>query len=142
MADKFFKEKLFKLPSKKIGEIEQIINSTNSPLKKLFVSENLFDLSLFFTFICFCLIGLKFNKLPEKIPLYYSRPWGEEQLSLKVFIFLVPGLSFIFSLTNFIITKLFLKNEHNFILVMLNFFSFLFSFMGLITVTKIIYLML
>lgn len=142
MADKFFKEKLFKLPSKKIGEIEQIINSTNSPLKKLFISKNLFYLSLFFTIVCICLVGLNFNKLPEKIPFYYSRPWGEEQLSLKAFIFLVPGLSFVFSLVNFIVTKLFLKNENNFISVMLSFFSFLFSFMGLITVTKIIYIVL
>lgn len=30
------------------------------------------------------------NKLPPQIPLFYSRPWGEEQLTTPIFL-LIPG---------------------------------------------------
>lgn len=31
------------------------------------------------------------NKFPSQIPLYYSRPWGEDQLTTPMFLFLLPG---------------------------------------------------
>ena len=34
-----------------------------------------------------------YKHLPPQIPLFYSRPWGEEQLADTVFLWLPPGLA-------------------------------------------------
>lgn len=38
------------------------------------------------------LLGIFFAKLPPQVPLWYSRPWGEEQLASPVFLVLVPTI--------------------------------------------------
>ena len=32
------------------------------------------------------------NQIPPLVPLFYSRPWGADQLVPKYFVFLIPGL--------------------------------------------------
>jgi hypothetical protein len=39
-----------------------------------------------------------FQKLPPLVPLYYSRPWGEEQLAPKIMLLLLPGGCFLWYL--------------------------------------------
>ncbi len=41
------------------------------------------------------------GKLPVQVPLFYSRPWGEDQLAQKAYLWLLPGGAFLLSLSNF-----------------------------------------
>jgi hypothetical protein len=49
--------------------------------------------------------------LPPQIPLFYSRPWGEEQLVNPLGIFILPGLSLGFLLINLVITMTISREE-------------------------------
>ena len=55
------------------------------------------------------LIFLSF-RLPPQVPLFYSRPWGEEQLVSAGFIFLLPAIAFLMLFINFLASN-FLSQE-------------------------------
>lgn len=74
-----------------------------SPNDKLVSYSVLLSLFLFFFQTLFLL--LVYRSLPREIPLFYSRPWGQDQLALRWMIWLIPGLSFIFFLVNTILAK-------------------------------------
>lgn len=50
--------------------------------------------SLFFLAFGCVFLALFWSKLPPQIPLFYSRPWGEEQLAEKVQIIFLPTFAF------------------------------------------------
>ena len=55
---------------------------------------------------------LKFQTLPPQIPLFYSKPPGEDQLTDTWFILILPLLmNVLFFLNNFIYRRFFNKNE-------------------------------
>lgn len=62
-------------------------------LKKLIKDKScnlgikLFFLLLIFTFV---FLLFTFHSSPPQIPLFYSRPWGEEQLSTAAVLFVLP----------------------------------------------------
>lgn len=76
--------------------------------------------------------------LPEKIPLFYSRPWGEEQLASKNWLFLIPFSSLIVSTFSNQMGKFLRKKNGDFLSFVLNGISLLFSILGTVTVLKII----
>lgn len=39
----------------------------------------------------FLFLVLRFNQLPPELPLFYSRPWGDEQLGKPPHLFILPG---------------------------------------------------
>ncbi|MBI4057897.1 hypothetical protein HY405_01085 [Candidatus Microgenomates bacterium] len=45
--------------------------------------------------ILLLLLGFILKELPPEIPLFYSRPWGEEQIVHRYFIFLAPTVGII-----------------------------------------------
>ena len=54
---------------------------------------------------------LRFNTLPPQIPLFYSKPWGEDQLADSWMIFLLPViLDLLFFFNNFIYQRFFPEN--------------------------------
>lgn len=54
------------------------------------------------------IFSVEFNHLPPQIPLFYSKPWGEDQLAEVWMIFLLPILLSIFVIANnFIVKKIF-----------------------------------
>jgi hypothetical protein len=54
---------------------------------------------------------LRFNTLPPQIPLFYSRPTGEEQLADLWMIFILPFLlNFFYFLNQYLENKLFSDN--------------------------------
>jgi hypothetical protein len=56
-------------------------------------------------------VGLLFGKiLPPTIPLFYSRPWGEEQLASPLWLSLPLGMAITVTLGTLLANK-FLKNE-------------------------------
>lgn len=55
---------------------------------------------------------LKLKTLPPQIPLFYSRPWGENQLADTWIIFIIPLiLNFLYIINSFLYKKFFLGNE-------------------------------
>ncbi|MBP9690761.1 hypothetical protein KBD81_01635 [Candidatus Woesebacteria bacterium] len=53
-----------------------------------------------------------FRSLPEQIPLFYSKPWGEAQIADVWYLFLLPVLMHIVYFTNdFFVKKYFPEDE-------------------------------
>lgn len=68
------------------------------PQEKL--SRNLFLASLVFLVAATTVILLFWLKLPSKVPIFYSRPWGEEQLGAPISLFLPLVLASLFLIVN------------------------------------------
>jgi O-antigen/teichoic acid export membrane protein len=83
---------------------------------------------------------VKRSALPERVPFFYSRPWGQEQLAAKDFLFLIPLFSFLVFLLNYCLSVILLKREEKFLTVLSNCVALLFSALGAITLWKIIFL--
>lgn len=81
-------------------------------LKTSRVHSFLIILSFLFLGASILLLSLKFAGLPPEVPLFYSRPWGEERLAQKVWLWLLPGLSLVFLSTNLILTNILLKKDN------------------------------
>lgn len=86
------------------------------------------------------IILFKNNALPERVPLFYSRPWGEEQLVEKQYLFLIPSLSFVLFVINFQLVYLFVNKNEKFMAYISNSFALLFTSLGFITLLRIILL--
>lgn len=72
-------------------------------------SDKLSRFALKFSFFMLCLIFLFififWSKLPPQIPLFYSRPWGDEQLGSSYWLLILP-----FSLLGLLIFNLILSS--------------------------------
>lgn len=56
-------------------------------------------------------LAWRFPHLPEQIPLFYSRPWGEAQLADVWYILLLPILVHLFYFFNTYIIKRFFRDD-------------------------------
>lgn len=56
------------------------------------------------------LILISLGKLPPKIPIFYSMPWGEAVLSANIAIWILPVLNAVFSALDFFLISRF-KND-------------------------------
>ena len=85
------------------------------------------------------LLAWKFTSLPPKIPLYYSLPWGESQLSNTSSLFLLPTISITVLFIDNLFSVSFFKN-HSLISRLSTITSLLVSFFSIITLSKIVFL--
>jgi len=74
------------------------------------VNGQIFRWNIIFILSQLAILFVKFNNLPPQIPLYYSRPWGEQQLAPVSSIFILPVLSIIIMLLNNFLAVFFLKS--------------------------------
>ncbi|MBI2326896.1 hypothetical protein HYU92_01110 [Candidatus Curtissbacteria bacterium] len=81
------------------------------------------------------------SKLPPEIPLYYSRPWGENVLSPPVGLWLLPGIGLVCLIINFLI-ETFLISENKFLSRILAIFCFLVALTTLYGTFKIVSLLI
>jgi len=70
-----------------------------------------FQLSVLFWLGQISVIIFSWRYLPPQIPLFYSRPWGKEQLADPVGLFILPCLSLLVSLVNLILLITLFKKE-------------------------------
>lgn len=103
-------------------------------------TENIKVINWLVILFSFLVIALKWRVLPPQIPLFYSRPWGEDQLAGKEMIFLIPVASFGISLINEILARVFFKKAGVFFEKISFYSSFLISILGCISLLKIIFL--
>jgi hypothetical protein len=101
------------------------------------VNRNIFRWNLFLIIFQLIFIFIKFNDLPQQIPLYYSLPWGENQLANAASLFLLPTFSIIILLLNNLIATFFLKTIPIFFYLLAT-FSLIFSLLSSISLIKII----
>lgn len=59
----------------------------------------------------FLILAFFWKKLPPQVPLFYTKPWGEEQLAKDFFLWLLPSLSLILTLINLRIASLLYKDQ-------------------------------
>ena len=83
------------------------------------------------------LIVLFFSQLPPKVPLFYSRPWGNTQLADPLHLFFLPGSSILVLIINSIVAAMYIDHEE-FYSYCLSWVSSIFSIFCLITLVKII----
>ncbi len=79
----------------------------------------------------------KFNQLPPEVPLFYSLPFGEEQLATTSQLFFIPIFSITIGLINTIFAAVFLPN-HQLLSRLLIIFSVIYSLLSLVTIYQII----
>ena len=103
--------------------------------------KQIFRLAFLFWLIEILLITLTWSSLPPQVPLFYSRPWGAEQLVHPAVLFLLPGLGFLAFLLNLIILS-FLPKEEKLLPQILISFLLVFNFLSLIALSQIIRLVL
>lgn len=76
--------------------------------------------------------AVTFQHLPPQLPLFYTRPWGEDQLADLWMLSIIPVLMHVFFFTNVWLAKRFFKKE-TFVarmLIFLNWFLLL-SYFGI-----------
>lgn len=98
-------------------------------------------LFLFILIICFIILAVVFKKLPPAIPLYYSLPWGEDQLAKPSDLFIIPFSLILIFLLNLVLSLTFLKKDP-FLTKFLIWNSCFVALAGLITLIKIIFLII
>lgn len=106
------------------------------PPKKL-IKASQFTAGFFILSSC-AILTFFFTKLPPEVPLFYSRPWGEEQLTNPVMLWLLPGTNLIIFLGCFLLGKV--LNEEKLLWQITAWTSTLFSFLSFLTILKIIIL--
>jgi hypothetical protein len=86
---------------------------------RLFISTLMSDkiIVVSFKYITFLLVtyilivGIFIFRLPPQIPLFYSRPWGTEQLARSSFVFVVFAINLFIIIFNSILSAFFLEKE-------------------------------
>jgi len=92
---------------------------------------------LFFWVAQFLVIILAWSRLPPQLPLFYSRPWGEDQLTTSAGLLLLPVLSFLVFFINFIFF-VFVPKEEKLMRQILTASAAVFSLLCLVTLLQII----
>jgi UDP-GlcNAc:undecaprenyl-phosphate GlcNAc-1-phosphate transferase len=53
--------------------------------------------------LCYTILAYAYTNLPELVPLWYTKPWGEGILSSKINLFIIPLVATLFTATIFIL---------------------------------------
>lgn len=95
--------------------------------------------NVIFIIIQIAFLFWKFNFLPPQIPLYYSLPWGEGQLTQASLLFIFPTISLILLLINHLFAISLVKTSLLLSRILL-IISLIFSFLSLVAILHIVYL--
>lgn len=86
------------------------------------------------------IIMFKRSLLPDRVPLFYSRPWGAEQLAPRNYLFLLPVISLLILLLVLIAGHWLFQDKEKIVGKISEGFSLLFSLLATITIFKIVFL--
>lgn len=84
-------------------------------------------------------ILVSFSFLPKRLPLFYSLPWGEEQLSTPQQLLIIPSLIICITLINIVLSWQLHKSQYFFKLI-LSFTAVISSVLLLVSLLKIFFL--
>lgn len=100
-----------------------------------------FQLSFLLLTAQIVILAFFWQKLPPQVPLFYSRPWGEEQLVSPLVLLFLPITSLLVILTNSIMASL-ITREGKLASQFLVIFGTVFNFLCLVTLFKIVTLVI
>jgi len=103
--------------------------------------KQIFQLAMVVWLVEVLLIIIVWTFLPPQVPLFYTRPWGEEQLVHPANLFILPGFGLLVFLINLFILS-FVPKEEKLINQVLISLILVFNFLSLITLIQIIRLAL
>jgi len=75
------------------------------------LTKTITQINFFFLFAQILIIVFVWRFLPPEIPLFYSRPWGEDQLIKYPGIIILPAVCLIIFFTNVVVARLATKEE-------------------------------
>lgn len=101
------------------------------------INSQIFRWNIIFIVFQLAFLIYKFNDLPQQVPLFYSLPWGRNQLAYASSLFLLPTFSIIIGLINNLLAAFFFKLIPLFSRLLI-IFSLLFSLLSSITLFQII----
>lgn len=107
-----------------------------TPQDRLYVWITL--LAAFIAIILSLSILFFFRFLPNKLPLFYSLPWGERQLATLPQLLTIPTITILITLINLIVAKQ-LHSSQSFLKMVLNLASFITTVILTITFIKIVF---
>jgi hypothetical protein len=81
----------------------------------------------------------RWNRMPPLVPLWYSRPWGIDQLAQPIWLFLLPLGGLVLYFINLFVS-MYITAEYLIFTQTLFLASFLINFLSFITLVKIIFL--
>lgn len=70
-----------------------------------------FSLYLGLLFLTLAFLLLIWRRLPLQLPLFYSLPWGEEQLGTPLMLLILPSSSLVIGIINFFLAAMFWKSQ-------------------------------
>lgn len=100
-------------------------------------NHQIFRWNIIFIIAQLAFLIFKFNNLPNQIPLYYSLPWGDSQLTAVSTLFLLPTFSIVFLLIDHLLATFFFNSIKIFSHLLIT-TSLIFSILSFITLFKII----
>jgi hypothetical protein len=110
-----------------------------SAVKKNWIVQLVNKFVLFVSICSIAAIVLRWNTLPPLIPLWYSRPWGTDQLAQPIWLFILPIGSILLYFVNLTIS-MYLTAEYLIFTQILFITSLLVSLLSFITLIKILFL--
>lgn len=103
------------------------------------INSRILRWNIIFIIIQIAFLFWKFNLLPPQVPLYYSLPWGESQLAQASLLFIFPTISLILLLINHLFA-ISLNKTSLLLSRILLIISLIFSFLSLVAILHIVYL--
>ncbi|KKU88756.1 hypothetical protein A3A64_01870 [Candidatus Gottesmanbacteria bacterium RIFCSPLOWO2_01_FULL_48_11] len=94
--------------------------------------------ALLFAFLSILTIVLRWRVLPPAVPLWYSHPWGEEQLAHPAWLFLLPISGIAWQAITLLVSATLLR-EHPLFSRVLFLSSFLVNFLLFLTLVNIVF---
>lgn len=114
---------------KRVSKIYQVVWQDD-------ISRRGFATAVFFWLASLSVLIFFYFRLPPQVPLFYSLPWGEDQLAPSSLIFAIPGSVFLIILINLLAASFF--PEEKLLLRTLGLASAVCAFLGLFALIKII----
>jgi hypothetical protein len=127
-----------KFPNTPINIITSITLVWKQQSRNWLISLSTKGVVLFFLLSMVCLLW-RWQTLPPAVPLWYSRPWGADQLAHPLWLFALPFMMVFFYCFNVILSAL-LCREHLIFSQVLYLTSFLTSLLCFIALIQIIFL--
>lgn len=103
--------------------------------------KQLLKLSFILILVQALIILFSLSFLPSQVPLFYSRPWGEEQLAHPLYLFILPLANLAIFILNSILLS-FIEKKELLIRQILIICILLFNFLSLITLIQIVRLII
>jgi len=103
--------------------------------------KQLLKLSFILILVQALIILFSLSFLPSQVPLFYSKPWGEEQLAHPLYLFILPLANLAVFILNSILLS-FIEKKELLIRQILIICILLFNFLSLITLVQIVRLVI